>query len=122
MVDPNTAMDFKKLQNIIDIDRKGAEIGKSILEDISVNGYTNLDLKDDIMALQLVEPENLPSLMYYYRMLTWGKDADDDAALVIPNRNAAEIIRCYSQGPGICPRHSNPPHNNGFQRHEIRET
>ena len=88
MVDPNTAMDFQKLQNIIDIDRRGAETGKSILEDISVNGYTNLDLKEDIMALQLVETENLPSLMYYYGMLTWGKDIDGDAALVIPNLNA----------------------------------
>jgi len=88
MVDPNTAMDFKKLQNIIDIDRRGAEIGESILEDISVNGYTNLDLKDDIMALQLVDTENLPSLMYYYGMLTWGKDSDGRNALVIPNLNA----------------------------------
>jgi len=88
LVDPNTAMDFKKLQNIIDIDHRGAEIGKSILEDISVNGYTNLDLKDDIMALQLVETENLPSLMYYYGMLTWGKDTDGRNALVIPNLNA----------------------------------
>jgi len=88
MVDPNTAMDFKKLENIIDIDQNGARIGTSILEDISVHGYTNLDLKDDITALQLVESENLPSLMYYYGMLTWGKDTDGDAALVIPNLNA----------------------------------
>jgi len=114
MVDPNTAMDFKKLQNIIDIDRRGAEIGESILEDISVNGYTNLDLKDDIMALQLVDTENLPSLMYYYGMLTWGKDTDGRNALVIPNLNAAEIIRLNLQGTGICTRHTNPSDSNGF--------
>ena len=88
MVDPNSAMDFKRLQNIVYIDSRGAETGKSILEDISVNGYTILDLKDNIMASQLVETENLPSLMYYYGMLTWGKDADGRNALVIPNLNA----------------------------------
>jgi len=122
MVDPNTATDFKKLQNIIEIDKNGAQTGTSILEDVSINGYTRPKLKNNIMALQLVESENLPSLMYYYGMLTWGKNAQGKTALVIPNRNAAEIIRRYSQGPGICPRHSNPPHSNGFQRHEIRET
>jgi len=40
------------------------------------------------MALQLVEAENLPSLMYYYGMLTWGKNAQGKTALVIPNLNA----------------------------------
>jgi len=88
MVDPNTATDFKKLQNIIEIDKNGAKTGTSILEDVSINGYTRPKLKNNIMALQLVEAENLPSLMYYYGMLTWGKDNDGDAALVIPNLNA----------------------------------
>jgi len=88
MVDPNSAMDFKKLKNIIDIDRSGSERGNSILEDISVNGFTRLSLKENIMASQLVEAGNLPSLMYYYGMLTWGKDTKGRTALVIPNLNA----------------------------------
>jgi len=95
LVDDNSATDFNKLKQIITIDEKSSEEGHSQLEYISVNGSTPSELKKYFTALQMTEPEYLPSLMYYYGMLTWSKDPAGWPVLAIPNINARKQYYDY---------------------------
>jgi len=95
LVDYNSAMDFSKLRQIIEIDERNSESGHSLIEDVSVCGYTTAELHTNFSALKMTEPGYLPSLMYYYGMLTLGKDENGDIALVIPNINAKKQYFYY---------------------------
>jgi len=95
LVDPNTATDFNKLHQIIQLSKNDIKQGESLLEYVSANGYTRLRPKNNFTALQMTQTAFLPSLMYYYGLLTWGLDDKGRKALVIPNLNARKQYYDY---------------------------
>jgi len=90
LIDPNTAMEFNKLRKMVDIDNRNN--ANSIINKIVSDGYTTDELFEEFDADKIEKKEYLPSLMYYYGMLTIGEVDDDELKLVIPNRNMVTTL------------------------------
>lgn len=88
MVDPNTRTDYKKIKQLIDIERgTGREKRSSEIMEIAHNGYTNMKLVDSFPALAVTDDNNFRSLIYYYGMLSMESVHGVMQRMIIPNQS-----------------------------------
>ena len=86
MLDPNTKTDYKKLKQLIQLDRLDGN-RKGILRQIAEKGEIVSELVLSFPAYQLVRPSMFVSLLFYYGMLTIKGVRGARPILAIPNNN-----------------------------------
>jgi hypothetical protein len=87
MVDSNTRTDYKKLRQLVDIDRGiGGNRRQSIILDIANKEYSDIKLITTFPALAVTDENNFQSLIYYYGMLTMGAPRGMRVRMIIPNQ------------------------------------
>ena len=92
MIDPNVHSDYGKMRKMIRLEESFGEKAQTF-QNIINDGYIDVPLKSEFSISELHKPANLPSLLFYMGLLTYGKTPDDDTALVVPNLVARE--QCY---------------------------
>lgn len=103
MVDNNTRTDYKKLKQLVEIDRGlGRMHRRSVIMDIANKGYADVKLQTSFPALGISDDSNYQSLIYYYGMLTMGSPRGMRIRMVIPNQSVRLqywdfIARLYQQ-------------------------
>ena len=88
MIDPNISTDYNKMQMLIRFESRFGQKSKIVQRTIN-DGYADYDLKREFSLATLGVAENVPSLLYYMGLLTWGHDAENYPVMVVPN----EVVR-----------------------------
>ncbi len=97
MIDDNVKIDFSKIEMLL---RYEQNFGRKteIIENIMINEQYPLygSLVTQFSLDDLTDPRNVPSLLYYLGMLTYGRDKEyGDAALVVPNKVVKSLYYDY---------------------------
>lgn len=85
-VDPNTKTDYKKLKNLVRIDRLDSR-RLDIIHNVAAQGFTIGNINSSFPAEQMADEENFVSLLYFYGMLTITGVRGARLQLGIPNNN-----------------------------------
>ena len=102
MIDPNVHSDYGKMRKMIRLEQSFGEKAQ-VLQNIINRGYVISPLRAEFSISELHKPANLPSLLYYMGLLTFGKTPDgEDTALVVPNLVVREqyykyLDECYDR-------------------------
>lgn len=88
-LDRNAKMDYKKLKNLVYID-KSDSTRKSIIMNIIEQGYILGNIKESFPAERITEEGNFISLLFYYGMLTILGTRGARLKLGIPNNNVRQ--------------------------------
>lgn len=94
MVDFNVTSDYNKMRKMVKIDKSFGEKGY-IMQEIFEDKGCYEKVKSEFSLYELQEPYNLPSMLFYMGLLTYGTDAEGDKKLVIPNQVVYEQYYRY---------------------------
>ena len=86
MIDPNTKTDYKKMKNLIRLDKLDGD-RKGVLRSIIEDGEITSALVETFPAYKITDPDIFPSLLFYYGMLTIKGVFGSQLILGIPNNN-----------------------------------
>ena len=101
MIDPNVHSDYGKMRKMIKLEETFGEKAQT-LQQIANDGYIDAPLKSEFSISELHVPQNLPSLLFYMGMLTYGKTPEGDTVLIVPNLVVREqyykyMSECYER-------------------------
>ncbi|MBQ3635700.1 MAG: AAA family ATPase [Bacteroidales bacterium] len=88
IIDRNVSTDYNKMQMLIRFESRFGQKSK-IIQRIINDGYADYDLIPEFSLANLGVAENVPSLLYYMGLLTWGRDAENYPVMAVPN----EVVR-----------------------------
>ena len=94
MIDTNVRSDYNKMRMMVKIDKSFGEKGR-IMQEIFEDKGCYEKVKPEFSLYELQEPYNLPSMLFYMGLLTYGTDAEGDKKLVIPNQVVIEQYYRY---------------------------
>ena len=85
MVEDNIRIDYEKLRMLIRKDKEFAH-DASIIQTLVSEGYVTGELKKGFPAINITNPDNFVSLLYYFGMLTISGTYEGRTKLTIPNQ------------------------------------
>ena len=94
MVEDNIRIDYEKLSMLIRKDKEFAH-DASIIQTLVSEGYVTGELKKGFPAVNITNPDNFVSLLYYFGMLTISGTYEGRTKLTIPNQVVREQIYTY---------------------------
>ena len=94
MVEDNIRIDYEKLRMLIRKDKEFAH-DASIIQTLVSEGYVTGELKKGFPAVNITNPDNFVSLLYYFGMLTISGTYEGKTKLTIPNQVVREQIYTY---------------------------
>ena len=94
MVEDNIRIDYEKLRMLIRKDKEFAH-DASIIQTLVSEGYVTGELKKGFPAINITNPDNFVSLLYYFGMLTISGTYEGKTKLTIPNQVVREQIYTY---------------------------
>ncbi len=99
MIDNNVRTDYNKIRRMVKIDKSFGDRG-NIMQNLLENRSITCSLKSEFSLHELQDSQNLPSMLFYMGLLTYGLDSDGYPALVIPNQVVYEqyfryMEKCY---------------------------
>ena len=94
MVEENIRIDYEKLRMLIRKDKEFAH-DASIIQTLVNQGYITGELKTGFPAINITNPDNFVSLLYYFGMLTISGTSEGKTRLIIPNQVVREQIYTY---------------------------
>ena len=94
MIESNIRIDYEKLRMLIRKDKEFAH-DASIIQTLVSQGYITGELKDSFPAVNIVNPDNFVSLLYYFGMLTISGMYEGKNILTIPNQVMQEQLYSY---------------------------
>lgn len=94
MVEDNIRIDYEKLRMLIRKDKEFAH-DASIIQTLVSEGYVTRELKKGFPAINITNPDNFVSLLYYFGMLTISGTYEGRTKLTIPNQVVREQIYTY---------------------------
>ena len=94
MVEDNIRIDYEKLRMLIRKDKEFAH-DASIIQTLVSKGYVTGELKKGFPAVNITNPDNFVSLLYYFGMLTISGTYERRTKLTIPNQVVREQIYTY---------------------------
>ena len=94
MIESNIRIDYEKLRMLIRKDKEFAH-DASIIQALVSQGYITGDLKENFPAVNIAEPDNFVSLLYYFGMLTISGMYKGKTKLTIPNQVVQEQLYTY---------------------------
>ena len=94
MVEDNIRIDYEKLRMLIRKDKEFAH-DASIIQTLVSEGYVTGELKKGFPAVDITNPDNFVSLLYYFGMLTISGTYEGRTKLTIPNQVVREQIYTY---------------------------
>ena len=94
MVEDNIRIDYEKLRMLIRKDKEFAH-DASIIQTLVSQGYITGELKKGFPAINITNPDNFVSLLYYFGMLTISGTYKGKTLLTIPNQVVREQIYTY---------------------------
>ena len=94
MVEDNIRIDYEKLRMLIRKDKEFAH-DASIIQTLVSKGYVTGELKKGFPAVNITNPDNFVSLLYYFGMLTISGTYKGKTKLTIPNQVVREQIYTY---------------------------
>ena len=97
MVEDNIRIDYEKLRMLIRKDKEFAH-DASIIQTLVSEGYVTGELKKGFPAINITNPDNFVSLLYYFGMLTISGTYEGRTKLTIPNQVVREQIYTYLLG------------------------
>ncbi len=86
MIDPNTRTDYRKMKQLLNLDRLDGD-RKGMLCKITEEGQIVNELLTTFPAKRLIHPDTFVSLLFYYGMLTISGTRGSRLILSIPNNN-----------------------------------
>lgn len=94
MIESNIRIDYEKLRMLIRKDKEFAH-DASIIQTLVSQGYIAGELKDSFPAVNIANPDNFVSLLYYFGMLTISGMHEGKTRLIIPNQVVREQLYTY---------------------------
>ena len=94
MVEENIRIDYEKLRMLIRKDKEFAH-DASIIQTLVSQGYITGELKKGFPAINIANPDNFVSLLYYFGMLTISGTYKGKTKLTIPNQVVQEQLYTY---------------------------
>lgn len=94
MVEDNIGIDYEKLRMLIRKDKEFAH-DASIIQTLVSEGYVTGELKKGFPAVNITNPDNFVSLLYYFGMLTISGTYEGKNKFTIPNQVVREQIYTY---------------------------
>ena len=94
MIEDNIRIDYEKLRMLIRKDKEFAH-DASIIQTLVSQGYVTGELKKGFPAVNIVDPDNFVSLLYYFGMLTISGTYEGKTKLTIPNQVVREQLYTY---------------------------
>ena len=94
MVEDNIRIDYEKLRMLIRKDKEFAH-DASIIQTLVSEGYVTGELKKGFPAVNITNPDNFVSLLYYFGMLTISGMHRGKTKLTIPNLVVQEQLYTY---------------------------
>lgn len=94
MIEDNIRIDYEKLRMLIRKDKEFAH-DASIIQTLVSQGYIIGELKKGFPAVNIAEPDNFVSLLYYFGMLTISGTYRGKTKLTIPNQVVREQLYTY---------------------------
>ena len=94
MVEDNIRIDYEKLRMLIRKDKEFAH-DASIIQTLVSKGYVTGELKKGFPAVNITNPDNFVSLLYYFGMLTISGTYKGKTKLTIPNQVVREQLYTY---------------------------
>lgn len=94
MIESNIRIDYEKLRMLIRKDKEFAH-DASIIQTLVSQGYITGELKEGFPAVNIVDPDNFVSLLYYFGMLTISGMHKGKTKLTIPNQVVQEQLYTY---------------------------
>ena len=94
MVDPNTTMDYGKMNQLLQLDKLDGD-RKGVIRTIAETGQIVTPLAESFPAYKLTDPQIFTSLLFYYGMLTIKGTRGDKMILGIPNNNVRKQYYGY---------------------------
>lgn len=94
MIEDNIRIDYEKLRMLIRKDKEFAH-DASIIQTLVSEGYVTGELKKGFPAINITNPDNFVSLLYYFGMLTISGTYEGRTKLTIPNQVVREQIYTY---------------------------
>ena len=94
MVEDNIRIDYEKLRMLIRKDKEFTH-DASIIQTLVSKGYVTGELKKGFPAVNITNPDNFVSLLYYFGMLTISGTYKGKTKLTIPNQVVREQIYTY---------------------------
>ena len=92
MLEDNIRIDYEKLRMLI---RKEFAHDASIIQTLVSQGYITGELKKGFPAVNITNPDNFVSLLYYFGMLTISGTHEGKTKLTIPNMVVREQLYTY---------------------------
>ncbi len=101
MLDTNVTSDYNKMRKMVKLDKSFGEKGR-IMQNIFERKSINAKVKPEFSLHELQSSENLPSLLFYMGLLTYGMNRRNRPCLVIPNNVVFEqyymyMAECYKR-------------------------
>ena len=94
MLEDNIRIDYEKLRMLIRKDKEFAH-DASIIQTLVSEGYVTGELKKGFPAVNITNPDNFVSLLYYFGMLTISGTYEGRTKLTIPNQVVRAQIYTY---------------------------
>ena len=94
MIEDNIRIDYEKLRMLIRKDKEFAH-DASVIQTLVSQGYITGELKKGFPALNITNPDNFISLLYYFGMLTISGIDKGKTKLTIPNLVVQEQLYTY---------------------------
>lgn len=94
MIESNIRIDYEKLRMLIRKDKEFAH-DASVIQTLVSQGYITGELKEGFPAINIVDPDNFVSLLYYFGMLTISGTFEGKTKLTIPNQVVREQLYTY---------------------------
>lgn len=96
MVEDNIRIDYDKLRMLIRKDKEFAH-DASVIQTLVSQGFITGELKKGFPAVNITDPDNFVSLLYYFGMLTISGIHKGKTKLTIPNIVVQEQLYTYLQ-------------------------
>ena len=96
MIDDNVRSDYNKMRLMVKIDKDFGEKGR-IMQGIFENRGCDARVKSEFSLYELSSSENLPSMLFYMGLLTYGLNERNHPCLVIPNQVVYEQYYRYME-------------------------
>ena len=94
MIEDNIRIDYEKLRMLIRKDKEFAH-GASVIQTLVSQGFITGELKTGFPAVNITNPDNFVSLLYYFGMLTISGTYQGKLILTIPNYVVQEQLYTY---------------------------
>ena len=96
MIDTNVRSDYNKMRKMVKIDKTFGSKGH-LMQRIFENRGISARIRPEFSLYELQRVENLPSMLFYMGLLTYGVDSEGYPALVIPNQVVYEQYYSYME-------------------------